>query len=178
MSTDPPPRQPLTPSPSPTGEHGAPGLRRLVPAAAFISGLIIGGVLVGVTGTRAAHTGPTPIASSPTARPLAPTASPSTVTRTVIKTVTVTPKPLSELNDGTYLVPSQAHPGTWSTNGKSDVAATLIGCYWARLKSLSGEAGAVIASDNLAPSAPTTIAVAPTDAAVKFTGGCQWRRVG
>jgi hypothetical protein len=94
----------------------------------------------------------------------------------VSRTVTVSPQPLEQLGDGTFIVPMQARPGTWSTSGVSQISSTLLGCYWARLRSLSGERNSVVASENIALGAPTAITVAPTDKGVKFTGGCQWRR--
>jgi hypothetical protein len=158
---------------------------RLLPAITGIAGLIMGGVLVGVTGSRS--TDPThgrasrSLPSLPTATAPAPStplpAAPTTVVTTVSMTVTVSSQPLADLGDGTYVVPSQAQPGTWSTDGRSQISATLLGCYWARLRSLSGEPKSVIASDNLAMGAPTTITVAATDKAVKFSGGCRWNRI-
>ncbi len=168
--------------------------RRLLPAFMAIGGMIFGGVLVGVTGTRSGHSSasPNPSPSPPAAvtTPSSTTNSSSaqtasslqatmtaTVTATMTTTVTVPPQPLAQLGDGTYLVPTQARPGIWSTNGVSTISASLLGCYWARLRSTSGEMSAVIASQNLAQGAPTTITVDRTDRAVKFSGGCTWRQI-
>jgi hypothetical protein len=168
--------------------------RRLLPAFMAIGGMIFGGVLVGVTGTRSGHSSasrnPSPSPPAAVTTPSAITNSSSaqtastpqatmtaTVTATMTTTVTVPPQPLAQLGDGTYLVPTQARPGTWSTNGVSTISASLLGCYWARLRSTSGEMSAVIASQNLAQGAPTTITVERTDKAVKFSGGCAWREI-
>jgi len=176
-------------SPGLTGRP-VPWQTRSLPAITGIAGLIIGGVLVGVTGSRSAdrtHSrSSSPHVSRPAANPAATAASstsasastpPSTVIQTVSKTVTVFPQPLAQLGDGTFIVPMEVRPGTWSTNGISQISSALLGCYWARLRSLSGESDSVIASDNITKGAPTSITVAPTDKAVKFSGGCQWRRI-
>ena len=172
-------------------DRPVPWQTRLLPAITGIAGLIIGGVLVGVTGSRSADRthvrSSSPHLSQPTANSAATSAPstsasalvstpPSTVVRTVSRTVTVSPQPLEQLGDGTFIVPMQDRPGSWSTSGVSQISSTLLGCYWARLRSLSGERNSVIASDNIALGAPTAITVAPTDKAVKFTGGCRWRR--
>lgn len=169
-----------------------PWQTRLLPAITGIAGLIIGGVLVGVTGSRSADrsqarssslhpsqpaTNSAPTTVHPTSASALVSTPASTVIQTVSRTVTATPQPLAQLGDGTFLVPMQVRPGTWSTNGMSQISSSLLGCYWARLRSLSGELDSVIASDNIALGAPTAITVAPTDKAVKFTGGCQWRRI-
>jgi len=169
-----------------------PWQTRLLPAITGIAGLIIGGVLVGVTGSRSADrsqarssslhlsqpaTNSTPTTVLPTSASALVSTPASTVIQTVSRTVTATPQPLAQLGDGTFLVPMQVRPGTWSTNGMSQISSSLLGCYWARLRSLSGELNSVIASDNIALGAPTAITVAPTDKAVKFSGGCQWRRI-
>jgi hypothetical protein len=176
--------------PSDPTPHPVPWQTRLLPAITGIAGLIIGGVLVGVTGSRSADRthgrSAGPDVSQDARKPAATAASstfasvstaPSTVVQTVSRTVTVVPQPLVQLGDGTFMVPMQVPAGTWSTNGISQISSTLLGCYWARLRSLSGEPDSVISSDNIPLGAPTAITVAPTDKAVKFSGGCKWRRI-
>lgn len=184
----------LSDAPSPNDPHPRtappPRIRpastwiRVLPALTAIGGMIFGGVLVGVTGKHNDQNGTTSAAS--TASPITtaqsqPAAAPTTIVKsaptTVVITRTVGPRPLAVLGDGTYVIPTQALPGTWTTDGVSQINGSLLGCYWARLRSLTGEMNSVIASDNLAPSAQTTISVRGSDAAIKFSGGCQWRRV-
>jgi hypothetical protein len=145
--------------------------------------MLVGGILVSMSGAHADHA-PVPTATRTTPVPV--TAQPApTVTTTVVAaapttmvvTRTASPAPLAHLGDGTYLVPSQAAPGLWSTNGISEITGSLLGCYWARLRSPSGDLTAIIASDNLAAGAATTIAVEPGDAALKLSGGCRWNRI-
>lgn len=155
----------------------------LLPACTAIAGIVFGGVLVGMTGSHAEHPplastasqqitlppGPEPASTFTTTVPAAPI--------TVVVTRTASPTPLAQLGDGTYRVPAQAAAGLWSTNGISEITGSLLGCYWARLKSLSGDPTSIIASDNLAAGAATTIAVEPGDAALKLSGGCRWSRI-
>jgi hypothetical protein len=178
------PRDANPPGPPSPRIYPASTWMRILPALTAIGGMIFGGVLVGVTGKHNDQGGATATSSAASALPSGsalPSAAATTVVRpaptTVVITRTVAPKPLAKLGDGTYVIPSQASPGTWTTDGVSQINGSLLGCYWARLRSLSGEMSSVIASDNLAPAAQTTISVRTSDTAIKFSGGCQWRRV-
>jgi hypothetical protein len=101
------------------------------------------------------------------------TATPKVIaTRTQQVRVTFTPAPQNQFSDGTYLVPKEVPYGQYKTDGKGDGA----GCYWARMKDLSGAITSINANDNI--SGPTTIEISPGDAAIKVNGGCQWAKVG
>lgn len=70
--------------------------------------------------------------------------------------------------DGTFLVPSEARPGTYrSTVGD--------GCYWARLSGTGGELDDIIANDN--PSGPAIVTIRSTDKAFESRGCGEWRRI-
>jgi glucose/arabinose dehydrogenase len=175
----------MRPDSPPSPRRPTPAYLRLLPALTGIAGLVLGGVLVGVTGKRSTESNPAAptvtasaaASAAPAPAPTTPVPTPATTTVTATATVTASPRALAELTDGTYVVPGEASPGTWSTTGQSEISASLLGCYWARLRSLSGQDSAIIASDNLARGAQTTITIERTDKAVKFTGGCRWRRI-
>jgi glucose/arabinose dehydrogenase len=188
-SSSPPPAEPRRPDSPPSPRRPTPAYLRLLPALTGIAGLVLGGVLVGVTGKRSTESNPAAptvtasaaASAAPAPAPTTPVPTPATTTvtatATATATVTASPRALAELTDGTFVVPGEASPGTWSTTGQSEISASLLGCYWARLRSLSGQDSAIIASDNLARGAQTTITIERTDKAVKFTGGCRWRRI-
>lgn len=69
---------------------------------------------------------------------------------------------------GTFLVPSEVKPGTYRTV----VPADGSGCYWARLKGLSGEITDVITSDVQDAGATVTVTIKPTDKAFKVDNEC------
>lgn len=66
----------------------------------------------------------------------------------------VTKNPTEPFADGTYVVGLDIAPGTWRTAGQS-------GCYWARLKDLTGDMGSLLANENSPGSA--VVAIAATD---------------
>ena len=72
--------------------------------------------------------------------------------------------------DGIYWVGRGMSAGTYSTPGPDRNGM----CSWERLRDTSGDSSAIIAIATL--SGPQTVTVAPTDAAVEFSGGCTWTR--
>jgi hypothetical protein len=71
----------------------------------------------------------------------------------------------AEFGDGTHRVGTDIEPGTYRTEGAP-------GCYWARLRSFSGELEAIIANAN--PSGPAVVTIAPTDAGFESTNCGAW----
>lgn len=97
-------------------------------------------------------------------------AEPQTVTDTLTETVVETVEPSAGITipgDGTFLVGDDIQPGTYRTAGGA-------GCYWARLKGTSGELGDIIANGNV--TGPTTITIAPSDAAFQTSGCVEWQQ--
>jgi hypothetical protein len=72
--------------------------------------------------------------------------------------------------DGKYSVPDEVSPGTYRAPDASD------GCYWARLRSFSGETSAIIANAN--ESGPALVTIAPTDKGFETSGCGTWSKVG
>ena len=69
--------------------------------------------------------------------------------------------------DGTFLVGEDIQPGTSQTDGGGE-----FGCYWARLSDTSGELEGIIANGN--PQGPTTVTIAPSDAAFETDSCSDW----
>jgi hypothetical protein len=63
--------------------------------------------------------------------------------------------------------------GTWVTTAPEDA---LFGCTWQRVKNFSGDAGAFIAGDVVAPGTSGEVNVKPNDGGLKLDGPCVWRR--
>lgn len=82
-------------------------------------------------------------------------------TTTPAPTSTTVPDPNLVL-PGTYLVGKDIQPGLYSGQAGADI---LESCYWARLNSLSGELGAIIANDNAM--GPYYVEVAASDFALE-----------
>jgi hypothetical protein len=78
------------------------------------------------------------------------------------------PGPNSVPGDGTFLVPSEAKPGTYRSAG-GDI------CYWARLKGTSGSMDELLA--NGLPSGPAVVTIMPGDKAFETRGCGQWTPV-
>lgn len=82
--------------------------------------------------------------------------------------------PLATFKDGTYEVGSgagQVKPGKYRTTAP----AAGLGCYWARLKGLSGDFADLIANGNIAAGAPAVVTIAKTDKGFEASGGCEWK---
>jgi hypothetical protein len=71
--------------------------------------------------------------------------------------------------DGLFLVGVDVRPGTYRNAGGEN-------CYWARLRSTSGELGAIIANDN--PTGPTVVTIRSTDKAFETSNCATWQRIG
>ncbi len=67
--------------------------------------------------------------------------------------------------DGTFRVGLDVQPGTYRSDGSD-------GCYWARLKGLSGSTNDIIA--NSAAPGPQVVEIAPTDVAFKSSNCASW----
>ncbi|GAA3145852.1 hypothetical protein ACFQ0X_37505 [Streptomyces rectiviolaceus] len=75
--------------------------------------------------------------------------------------------------DGTFVVGAEIKPGTYRTAGPAD--NIIDNCYWARLKSTSGDVGDIIANGNT--KGPATVTVSPGDKAFQTTGCKDWAKV-
>lgn len=71
--------------------------------------------------------------------------------------------------DGTFRVPKDVEPGTYRTSGGD-------GCYWARLRNLTGDLDAILANGN--PTGPTTVTIRSTDKGFETTSCDDWQKVG
>ncbi len=76
--------------------------------------------------------------------------------------------------DGTWRVGEEIKPGLYRTIPPPS-SFGFPGCYWARLRGLSGEAKDIIVADTTG--APVQIQIAPTDVAFRSIGCGQWGRV-
>jgi hypothetical protein len=137
--------------------------------------LVVGTALGSSSGTTAKAAPPVPAVTVTKAAPTVTVPGPTVTVPGPVRTVTRTvapPKPAKPVpatlgfDDGTRVVGAEMPPGIYHTDPAGQ------DCYWERDKDLTGSLGAIIANDNI--SGPTTIQVAPTDKAVKFSGGCRW----
>lgn len=80
----------------------------------------------------------------------------------------------NSIGEGTWSVPDQVKPGTYRTT----VPADSFGCYWARLKDLSGGADAIIANGTADKGASTNVRIAATDKGFQSQGCGTWTKVG
>jgi hypothetical protein len=95
-----------------------------------------------------------------------PTTEAPTTTRPKPKPTT---PPSATIEDGTWAVPNEVKPGTYVSDGGE-------GCYWARLRSLSGSVDAIIAN-SISPGRQR-VSIAPTDKAFETRNCASWRKVG
>lgn len=72
------------------------------------------------------------------------------------------------ITDGTYEVGQDIKAGKYRTKGHSN------GCYVERLKDLEGDIDSIIS--NASVEGPGIIVIMKSDAYVKFSGGCIWKR--
>lgn len=70
---------------------------------------------------------------------------------------------------GTYLVGTDIKPGTYRSKDND-------GCYWARLKGLSGSLGDILANDNV--NGPTIVTIKKTDKAFETNRCGDWTKIG
>src|SRR5262249_39043546 len=84
---------------------------------------------------------------------------------TVPKTTTTAKTPLPEFGPGTRLVGKEIAPGRYLSAGGE-------GCYYARLKDLSGSLDGIIANDN--PTGQAIVDIAPTDVAFQSRDCAPW----
>ncbi|MEV0118373.1 hypothetical protein AB0H77_34875 [Streptomyces sp. NPDC050844] len=75
--------------------------------------------------------------------------------------------------DGTFVVGTEIKPGTYRTAGPAD--DVINSCYWARLKSTTGDVGDIIASGD--SKGPVTVTISPGDKAFQTTGCKNWKKV-
>jgi hypothetical protein len=170
---------PVVPPVAPVKPRG--GKRWLLAAIpALVVGLVIGGAAA-TGGTAATTPGATVTVSATTTQEVpGPT---ETVTETAdpepASTVTVTqkapkpkakPKPQLEEFDGTYKVGDDIDPGSYKATG-----ADTGNCYWARLKSDSGDLDDIIANNNSAGS--TRVTIRRSDKYFETSGCTNWKKV-
>jgi hypothetical protein len=92
----------------------------------------------------------------------------SSATTTAPKPRPTSPPPAT-IEDGTWAVPDEVKPGTYVSDGGE-------GCYWARLRSLSGSVDAIIAN-SISPGRQR-VSIAGTDKAFETSNCATWRKVG
>jgi len=79
---------------------------------------------------------------------------------------TPTAAPAAITSDGTFDVPNEVAPGTYTAPDSSS------GCYWERLKGTSGEFSDLLANDN--PAGPTVVTILKTDKAFSTRNCGSW----
>jgi hypothetical protein len=79
-----------------------------------------------------------------------------------------TTPPAATIEDGTWAVPDEVKPGTYASDGGE-------GCYWARLRNLSGSVDAIIAN-SISPGRQR-VTIARTDKAFETSNCDSWRKV-
>jgi hypothetical protein len=142
--------------------------RFVLPLVTFVLGLLIGLVAHGGGSST-----PTSSAASPTTQAAAPAAAaPAAPAAAAPAAAPAQPAgPQTSFSDGTYTVPDEIAPGTYSADGSK---GTLGSCYWAREKDTSGDMGAIIANGNAA--GPVTVTIKASDKAFETSGGCTWTK--
>jgi hypothetical protein len=83
--------------------------------------------------------------------------------------------PVTAFGDGTYEIGTgagQVPPGKYKTTVPADSA----GCYWERLKGLSGAFADIAANGNSEPGAPAVVTIAKTDAGFKSQRCGTWQK--
>jgi hypothetical protein len=189
-----PPPSADRPSPG-TAQRGRPWWKSpwlIVLAAVAVLAAVVGVVLAATNGnnttsseqsvasspatTAAATTNePTTTIASTTA-PTTTAATTTTTTTTVATTTTIAttaaptaptvpPGPLPSFGAGTKVVGTDIQPGRYLSLGGP-------GCYFARLRDLSGTVGGIIANDN--PIGEAIVDIAPTDAAFQSSDCSDW----
>jgi hypothetical protein len=97
----------------------------------------------------------------------------SATTATTVPPTTTAPKatqpPAATIEDGTWAVPGEVKPGTYVSNGGE-------GCYWARLRNLSGGVDSII-TNSISPGRQR-VSIARTDKAFETSNCNTWRKVG
>lgn len=84
--------------------------------------------------------------------------------------------PVTAFADGTYeigAVAGQVPAGKYKTTVPPD----SFGCYWERLKGLSGQFGDIIANGTSDKGAPVIVTIAPTDKGFTTRGCGTWTKV-
>jgi hypothetical protein len=82
---------------------------------------------------------------------------------------------LTTFKDGTYEIgngPGLIAAGKYRTTVPTDT----FGCYWERLKGLSGQFNDIIANGNADPGNPVIVTIAPTDKAFRVAGCGTWSK--
>lgn len=177
----------MSPQPPATAAAGPKWARKRVVIPAVVL-LFLVGVGVGAAGggddSGEDTAGAKPAATTTvteTARPKAAEGAPApTVTKTVKETVTAKakapakPKGVTIPGDGTFVVGEDVQPGTYKTGGPEE--SVVPNCYWARLKSTSGDFEDIITNGNA--QGPTTVTIAAGDGAFQSTGCQEWVKSG
>ena len=138
-------------------------------------GLVAGALMVGMFGGCAVGVLGSAPATEAAAPPAATEPGPSKVTRTTSASPSPSPsktKPKKVIpsipGDGTFRVPQEVKPGTYRTSGED-------GCYWARLRNLSGDFDAITANGNT--DGPTTVQIRSGDKGFETRRCGTWRKV-
>ncbi len=90
---------------------------------------------------------------------------PGSIVAKPVIVATPAPSRLHAVNDGVWEVPTEVRPGTYR-------AASADGCYWARLKALTGATRDIIAND--IANGPAIVTVDPGDAGFESSRCGKW----
>ncbi|MFD3520165.1 hypothetical protein [Streptomyces sp. NPDC058653] len=171
-----PPPQPFGPPP-PTPQGAPPSWARkrvVVPAALIVFAVGAAAGAAGASGngdgTAEAKPGPTVTVTAEPAAPAEggeapPEDKPGAEKPKDAKSVTIP-------GEGTFVVGEDVQPGTYKTSGPSD--SEYPNCYWARLRSTSGDFEDIIS--NGTPSGQTTVTISGGDGAFETTGCAEWKK--
>lgn len=81
--------------------------------------------------------------------------------------------PVTSFGPGTYVVGTDIVAGTYKASGGP---AATDGCYWARLKDTTGNAGTIIA--NGYTHGPVTVTISRGDGAFETSSCSMWKKIG
>ncbi|MEU3613546.1 hypothetical protein ABZ725_14680 [Streptomyces sp. NPDC006872] len=176
----PPPQPQWAPAPQPPvpPRPGWARKRIAIPAAGV---LLLVGVGIGAAGGEdgSSKTATAKATVTVTATPAELAADEPAPEVTVTETVTSKPTKKAEPKvatipgDGTFVVGTDIKAGTYKSAGPAD--SVIPNCYWARLKSTSGDFDDIITNNNA--SGPTTVTISASDGAFQTTGCKEWKKV-
>ncbi len=167
---------PPPPPPPPNFASGGRSKRQwwkaiwVLPAIALTVGIGIGAAGGKTTTKKVA--GPTTSVTATATATMTATTTPTKViaTRTRTATITYTPPPPKAFGDGTYVVGTEIHPGTYHADGGSGY------CAWVRLSNLSGSSGIIDLGNS--SGGPLTVEILPSDKGFEVQGDCTFHRTG
>jgi hypothetical protein len=188
----------VTGYPPPPGQHNEPAggfyLNQMAPpqppkkglptaalvgiiVGAFVLLLCVGGAIAAAVQQNSPRSN-TAVDTDQTPPQAATPASPATTqpaTSAPPATTAPPPGPLASFGDGTYEVGTNAGmvpPGKYRTTVPTD----SFGCYWERLKGLSGQFDDIITNDIAQAGTPVIVTIASSDKGFKSTGCGTWTK--